>query len=209
VGGVDGSQAVFQSRALPADTNPMGSNAATELPDLDLDDELVHAEDLAETTGPESNPVVVLFFDLAGLPGWGSEAQPNDPDTSTILERYLGPLGAEIRLVRGSTAMAMAHDAHAAIAATIDLLGEAARSSGSATAGAHLTHDAIEDVGPASRAARAAAALAGLAEADRLLVTADVIGALTPADGSTLSFDTGTPADVDGVRLTTFVVRRR
>ena len=72
----------------------------------------------------------------------------------------------------------MVHDAHAAILATMDLLGEAARSSGSATAGAHITQDALEDVGPASRAARTAAALAGLAEADRLLVTADVIGAL-------------------------------
>jgi hypothetical protein len=187
----------------------MGSNAATELPDLDLDDELVHAEELAETGEPAPSPVVVLYFDLAGLPGWGSEAQPSDPDTSTILERYLGPLAAEIRLVQGYTALAMVHDAHAAILATMDLLGEAARSSGSATAGAYITQDALEEVGPASRAARTAAALAGLAEADRLLVTADVIGALRPADGSTLSFDTGSPADVDGVRLSTYVVRRR
>src|SRR5262245_57569019 len=84
---------------------------------------------------PHAAPVLVLFFDLSGLPGWGSEAQPNDPDTSSILDHYLGPLAADIRLVRGCTAMAIVHDAHAALAAAMDLLGESARSSGSATAG--------------------------------------------------------------------------
>ena len=149
----------------------------------------------------------MLYFDLAGLPGWGSSLNRATPTPA----RSSSHTGLARRRVRrpGAPALAMVHDAHAAILATMDLLGEAARSSGSATAGAHITHAALEDVGPASRAARTAAALAGLAEADRLLVTADVIGALRPADGSTLSFDTGSPADVDGVRLSTYVVRRR
>ena len=43
----------------------MGSNAATEL--SDLDDELVHAEEPADTGEPASRPVIVLYFDLAGL----------------------------------------------------------------------------------------------------------------------------------------------
>jgi hypothetical protein len=193
----------------------MDTDPAPGLEDLDdtvldealLDDE-VEPWDEADLE-PHGAPILVLFFDLAGLPGWGSEAQPNDPDTSSILDHYLGPLAADIRLVRGCTAIAIVHDAHAALAATMDLLGESARSSGSATAGAHVTRDAIDEVGPGSHVARAAAELASLAEADRLLVSAEVLELLGPADGAVLSFDPGTPADVDGQRLHTFVVRRR
>jgi hypothetical protein len=157
----------------------------------------------------EPDDVAVVFFDMAGLPGWGSEAGPTDPDTSTILERYLGPVGADIRLVQGYTALVVSTNVRGALLATMDLLREAMRSSGSATAGAHVTRIAPDDVGPMARCARTAATLSELADADRLLVTGDVVIALEPVDGSVLSFDAGPRADVDGDRLATYSVRRR
>jgi hypothetical protein len=168
--------------------------------------------DDADITTMEPVPTAthaLLFFDLAGLPGWGSEAGPTDPDTSTVLERYLGGVAGEVRQVQGYTVLAVATDMRRALHATLDLLGEAARSSGSAVAGVHVTEAAPEEVGPSSRAARIAATLAGLAEADRVLVTGAVIAALDPSEGSTLSFDAGPTADVDGERFATYAVRRR
>jgi hypothetical protein len=31
--------------------------------------------------------IAAVFLDLTGLPGWGTEPEPDDPDTSTIVER--------------------------------------------------------------------------------------------------------------------------
>jgi hypothetical protein len=151
---------------------------------------------------------LVVFFDLAGLPGWGSDIQPSDPDTSTILDRYLGPAGGGVRLVQGCTALAVIPGVRAGLLATMEVLGEAGRTSGSATAGAQIVSDP-DQVGPGSSSARAAEVLASLAEADRLLVTGDVVAALPPADGSTLSFDAGPTAEIGGVRVASYSVRRR
>jgi hypothetical protein len=152
---------------------------------------------------------LVVFFDLAGLPGWGSDIQPSDPDTSTILERYLGPAKGEVRLVQGCTALAVVPDVRAGLLATMEVLAEASRTSGSATAGAQVVQDAPDQIGPGSSPARAAAALASVADAARLLVTAEVIAALQPADGSTLSFDAGPTAEIGGGRVASYSVRRR
>jgi class 3 adenylate cyclase len=90
--------------------------------------------------------------------------------------------------------------------ATLGLLAEAQRSSGSAVAGAHIQIGDADDTGPATSVARVAASLAKLAEADRLLVTREVVDALGgPAD---LAFDDGPHADADGHRIMTYVVRR-
>jgi hypothetical protein len=153
--------------------------------------------------------VAVTYVNLAGLPGWGSDAGPNDLDTSTILDRYLGPAAGAVRLVHGCTALAMFPDVRGAVNAALDLLAEAARTSGSANAGMHVTVDPSDDIGPASHAGRLAAQLADLAEADRLLVTGEVIAALSPADGSALSFDPAPSAELDGERIATYAVRRR
>ena len=152
---------------------------------------------------------LVIFFDLAGLPGWGSEVQPNDPDTSTILERHLRPVSGEVRLVRGYTALAVVPGVRAGLLATMEVLGEASRTSGSATAGAQVAGEALDQIGPESSPARAAAALAAVSETDRLLVTGDVVAALQPADGSTLSFDAGPTAEIGGGRVASYSVRRR
>ena len=109
-------------------------------------------------------------------------------DTSTILERHLGP-PSEVRVVHGCTALALFPDATAALRATMGLLGEASRTSGSATAGAHVTGRAHDEIGPDSGPVRAAAALAHLADANRLLVTSDLLAAISPVRGSTWSFD--------------------
>ena len=82
----------------------------------------------------ERRASATIFVNLAGLPGWGSQASPTDPDTSAILDRYLGPVNAEIRLVAGCTALAVVPDVRQGLLATLDLLREAARSSGSASA---------------------------------------------------------------------------
>lgn len=152
---------------------------------------------------------LVVFFDLAGLPGWGSDVQPSDPDTSTILERYLGPANGEVRLVQGCTALAVVPGVRDGLIATMEVLAEAARTSGSATAGAQVVLDASDQLGPGSSAARAAAALAAVSDADRLSVTGDVVAALQPLDGSTLSFDAGPTAEIGGARVASYSVRRR
>lgn len=152
---------------------------------------------------------LVVFFDLAGLPGWGSDVQPADPDTSTILERHLGPANGDIRLVRGYTALAVVPDVRGGLVATLELLAEASRTSGSATAGAQVTTDPSDQIGTDSKASRAAATLASLAASDRLLVTGDVVSTLQPADGSALAFDPGPAADLAGERVASFSVRRR
>lgn len=165
-----------------------------------------------ESDSPRPVPPVtgaLMFFDLAGLPGWGSEAAPNDPDTSTMLERYLGGVAGDIRVVQGCTVLAVATDVRRGVHAAMDVLGEAARSSGSAVAGLHVTSAALDDIGPSSHDARVSAALAELAEADRLLVTADAVAALGSQKSSTLMFDVGPAADLDGERFATFSVRRR
>lgn len=175
-----------------------------------MNDDQPDPGDLDVVDDPDAQPVVaVTYVDLAGLPGWGSDAGPNDLDTSTILDRHLGPSAGAVRLVQGYTAIAVFTDVRRAVTATLDLLAEAARTSGSATAGMQVTSDPIEDVGPSSRAGRLAAMLADHAEADRLLVTGDVIAALAPADGSTLSFDSASSAELDGERVATYSVRRR
>jgi hypothetical protein len=163
----------------------------------------------ADATETEPGAVVTaVFMDLAGLPGWGSDPKPDDPDTSTIVARHAGPAGGEIRVVRGCTVLTSFDDPRVAVRATLALLAEAQRSSGSAVAGAHLEIGDPSDVGPQARVARVAASLAGLADADKLLVTAQMVEALE-ATGSDLAFDDGPHADVDGERVSTFVVRRR
>ncbi len=151
----------------------------------------------------------VAFIDLAGLPGWGSAPDPAGADLSTILERHLGRDATSIRLVQGCTAIAVFAEVHVAVEAVLDLLAESARSSGSATAGIHLTDDAVADVAPSSRSGRLAAALARLADADRLVVTDDVIAALRTRDGAGLSFDDAPAAEVDAERVVAYTVRRR
>jgi hypothetical protein len=165
-------------------------------------------EDEADLPPEPAGIVAAVFLDLAGLPGWGSDPKPDDPDTSTIVNRHAGPAGGEIRLVRGCTVLTMYADPRAAVRATLELLAEGHRSSGSVVAGAHVEPGDPGDVGPDAKVARVAASLAGLADADRLLVTAEVVEALhTP--GSDLAFDEGPHADLDGARISTFVVRRR
>ena len=149
---------------------------------------------------------VVVFLDLAGLPGWGSEAQPTDADTSTIVERHFGLTGAGVRLVQGCTVLISSAGAREALLATMALLREASRSSGSATAGAQLIAEAPDEVSPMSRSARTAAALATIADADRLLIAETLKASL--GDGA-FAFDPGPAAFVDGDRVLSFAVRRQ
>jgi hypothetical protein len=152
---------------------------------------------------------LVVFFDLAGLPGWGSDVQPSDPDTSTILERHLRPANGEVRLVQGCTALAVIPGVRAGLLATMEMLGEASRTSGSATAGAQVVAHLPDQVGPGSSSARAAEALAVVSDAGQLLVTGDVVDALHPTDGSILSFGAGPTAEIGGERVASYSVRRR
>jgi hypothetical protein len=169
----------------------------------------VGQDEVAVATEAEPGGIVTaVFMDLAGLPGWGSDPKPDDPDTSTIVARHAGPAGGQIRVVRGCTVLTSYDDPRAAVRATLALLAEAQRSSGSAVAGAHLEPGVPGDIGPEAKVARVAASLADLADADRLLVTAQMVAALD-ARGSELAFDDGPHADVDGERVSTFVVRRR
>jgi hypothetical protein len=196
----------IESQPARKAVDPAGKKAGDPAVDADGD------ATLDETAEPALvGPVAVataVFMDLAGLPGWGSDPKPDDPDTSTIVERHAGPAGGEIRLVRGCTVLASYADPRAAVRSTLALLAEAQRSSGSAVAGAHLELGDPGDIGPEARVARVAASLAGLADADKLLVTAQVVEAVQ-ALGSDLAFDDGPHADVDGVRIATFAVRRR
>jgi hypothetical protein len=98
-------------------------------------------------------------------------------------------------------------DARATLLATMALLREAARSSGSASAGAQAIADPPDEVGPGSREARTAAALAGMADADRLLVS-ERLAAILGDGASTFAFDPGPAAHVDGQRVPSFAVRR-
>lgn len=175
-------------------------------PDTRVSDDTTPATDERSSRGEPA--ATAVFLDLAGLPGWGSDPGPDDPDTSTIVDRHAAPAGGEIRLVRGCTVLTTYGDPRAAVRATLSLLVEAQRSSGSAVAGAHLGASAPDDVGPDTNVARVAAALSELADADKLLVTAQVVEALEDG-GSDLAFDDGPHADVDGERISTFVVRRR
>jgi hypothetical protein len=160
-------------------------------------------------TAAASSTVAVGFIDLAGLPGWGSDPDPDGVDLSSILERHLGAGAISIRLVSGCTALAVFNDVRTAVTCVMDLLAEAARSSGSATAGIHLAEDPAADVAPSSRAGRLAASLAALADADRLAVTGEVVAALRVSDGAGLAFDPAPAAEVDAERIATYAVRRR
>jgi hypothetical protein len=162
-----------------------------------------------DLTAATTCTVAVAFIDLAGLPGWGSDPDPDGADLSSILDRHLGPEALSVRLVRGCTALAVFNDVRAAVVCVMGLLAEAGRSSGSATAGINITDDPATDVAPSSRAGRLAAALADLAEADRLLVTEGVVAALGAADGAGLAFDEASSAEVDAERIATYAVRRR
>jgi hypothetical protein len=150
---------------------------------------------------------VAVFFDLSGLPGWGSEPDVTDPDTSTILERHVSP-GGEVRLVRGCTALAVFPGVTASLRATTALLSEAQGTSGSVTAGAHATELTHDDIVPDSVPARIAAALAQLADANRLLVTGDLLRGFPPDRWSSWSFDPGPTARFGDSPLATFSIRR-
>jgi hypothetical protein len=152
----------------------------------------------------------VAFVDLAGLPGWGSAPDPAGADLGTILERHLGHGASSIRLVQGCTAVAVFADVRSAVESLMDLLAESARTSGSATAGMHVTDDPVADVAPSSHAGRLAAALARLADADRLAVTDEVVAVLRQDDGAAaLSFDDAPTVEVDAERMAAYTVRRR
>lgn len=174
----------------------------------DTSDMAIHVDRMMREPMMRPTATAIVFLDLAGLPGWGSAPDPTDPDTSTILERHLGPVG-EIRVVQGCTALAIFPDVTAAVRATMGLLGEASRTSGSATAGAHVTGTAHDEILPESAPSRAAALLAHLADANRLLVTSALLDAISPVRGSVWSFDPGPTAQLGGTPLATFSVRSR
>ena len=155
--------------------------------------------------GDASPDGAVVFVDLTGMPGWGSEAKPDDPDTSTILHRHAASAGGEIRLVQGSMALGAFADATSAVAFAMDVLAEARASGGSAVAGAELASP-VDDLGPGSPPARIAQALADLADPLHVLVTGRIVTAVGGREG--FSFDQGPHATVDAEPIATFTVRR-
>jgi hypothetical protein len=156
-----------------------------------------------------THPGVVVFLDLTGLPGWGSEATPSDGDTGTIVDRAFARSGATVRVVQGCTVLVAGSDVRGTLAATMSLLAEAARSSGSAVAGAQVIDGAPDEAAPGSTAARTAATLAGIADAGRLLVTEQVVASLGDDGRTSFAIDDGPAAVVDSGRVATFALRRR